>query len=109
MPASIAKREGESEVERHGHEVEVGDLLEPSGSLHNYQLVAAPIRCHHTDFVRANLAIQCSWPCHIYLFREHCTKIIMMMTMMNTKSKAITWVVYLTEVNRTFMLKRKHH
>ena len=86
MPASSAKREGESEVEGHGHEVEVGDLLEPGGSLHHHQLVAAPLCCHHTDFVRANLCSSMQWAVS-YIYSEK-TKIVMMMNM-NMKSKAI--------------------
>ena len=57
MPPSSSKWEGECEVEGHGHKVEVGDLLEPSGSLHHHQLVATAVSCHHADLIGAHLKI----------------------------------------------------
>ena len=55
MPSSSPEWEGKAEVKRECHEVEVGHLLETSGSLHHYQLVTPTISCHHADLVGADL------------------------------------------------------
>ena len=55
MPPSSPKWESKGEVKRECHEVEVGHLLEPGGSLHHHQLVTPAISCHHAYLVGADL------------------------------------------------------